>query len=508
MDAIRRQQLRMQIVQECYCGTEILSFEELRAQLQHRYCRNQQRLDEVKQEEADNEKVGLRIVSHYDRQKTSYHGIGSHSEEARQNVAPTPAETAQLDRHNEEASDNSNNNIRTGHHHYHQPPHGDTRTTTTTTSATAAHVASIPPASHFIRTKLAHLSPPFQSYTGFHDFTPLPLKRIQANKILHLEDGMAVRIFHKIAQGGFARVYLAETSKGNASCAIKVETPANPWEFYILRQLQTRLIDHDDRYDKGDAVTERRLWRQSIIQAYGFYLYNDGSYLVLEHANQGTLLDCFNAYRTQHLRSTMPETLALFFIIRLLQAVQTIHAVGIIHGDIKMDNVMVAFEEQSTLPQRFDDSDEEWQKQYLVLIDFGRAMDLTLLPDNVYLKADWSPQPADSLAVRQGLAFRPRAIDYYGLASIAHWLLFGKAMSIVEKQAQKEGGGWQIQERWKRYWHSELWQQLFELLLNPPADDKLSDTLIAKVTKMGQQILQQDKNLAIRVAQLIVQSSY
>lgn len=57
--------------------------------------------------------------------------------------------------------------------------------------------------------------------------------------------------------------------------------------------------------------------------------------------------------------------------------------------------------------------------------------------------------------------------DYYGLASIAYCLLFGKYMettSYVNEDGQKT---YKIQQTLRRYWQTDLWTRFFDLLLNP-----------------------------------------
>ncbi|KAI8147383.1 kinase-like domain-containing protein [Fennellomyces sp. T-0311] len=369
----------------------------------------------------------LRARQHYSHHETSF---GSRSEETRLKYTPPPPSTD------------------------HGHPH-----------------VGIPHDPVFLRHTLARLVPPLSTYVGYHDFSAVETSsRLQPGRDFHLNS--RVKVIRNLGQGGMAHIYLVRAA--DHSYALKVETPPNPWEFYILRQLSRRL-------------QKARL----SIESYAIHVYKNVSFLVLEYADQGTLLDCFNIYRRKHGKHAMPEPLAIFMTMRLLEAVDGIHRAGIIHGDLKLDNVMLALE-ACRLPLKFDNDNEQWKRQYLVLIDFGRSVDLTLLPSQVRLKAGWSPGPADLAAIRQGQSFPPRAIDYNGVADIAHWLLFGKQMSVKWVDSI-----WRIQERPKRYWHCDLWQKLFHALLNPA--DPASITVMIRACS---DILAQKDNLAMYISQL------
>jgi len=72
-------------------------------------------------------------------------------------------------------------------------------------------------------------------------------------------------------------------------------------------------------------------------------------------------------------------------------------------------------------------------------------------------------------------------VDYYGIAGVVHSLLFGKYIedvAAVDAASRDAGDGertmaignqkrYKLREGLKRYWQTELWASLFEILLNP-----------------------------------------
>ncbi|KAL5424871.1 hypothetical protein PMIN06_012747 [Paraphaeosphaeria minitans] len=283
----------------------------------------------------------------------------------------------------------------------------------------------------------------------------------------------------ELGKGAFAPVYLTESTciedeqdeiqpikmgKGDFGVkrhtleALKMEEPPSPWEFYIMRQAKMRL-----GVSRG---------AESVIHAYEMHLFKDECYLVEEFRDQGTLLDLVNVARADN--GVMDEQLAMFFTIELFRTVEALHSKGLVHGDLKADNILVRFDALS--------KDEQWNSQYkrdgrdgwaskgIALIDFGRGIDMKVFKPDVQFIADWPTTEADCAEMRE---LRPWTyqIDYHGLAGIIHNLLFGKYISTVAERAATLGAGatktYRIKESLKRYWQTEIWQEALDLLLNP-----------------------------------------
>ncbi|KAF1979971.1 checkpoint protein kinase-like protein [Bimuria novae-zelandiae CBS 107.79] len=283
----------------------------------------------------------------------------------------------------------------------------------------------------------------------------------------------------ELGKGAFAPVYLAESTsieeeqdenqpirmgkgefgvKRHSLEALKMEEPPSPWEFYIMRQAKRRL-----------GVSRPA---DSVIHAYEMYMFKDECYLVEEFRDQGTLLDLVNIARADN--GVLDEQLAMFFTIELFRTVEALHSKGLIHGDLKADNILIRFDTLS--------KDEQWGCQYkrdgrdgwaskgITLIDFGRGIDMKVFKPDVQFIADWPTTEADCAEMRE---LRPWTyqIDYHGLAGIVHNLLFGKYISTVAERAATLGAGatksYRIKESLKRYWQTEIWQEALDLLLNP-----------------------------------------
>ncbi|PWN25971.1 hypothetical protein BDZ90DRAFT_233572 [Jaminaea rosea] len=241
--------------------------------------------------------------------------------------------------------------------------------------------------------------------------------------------------------------------------AIKVESPANRWEFYLLGQLRARLS------------AERDL--QSIIGARRFYAYQDESFLLLEWGEKGNLLEIVNQASSAGVApagatSGVEEVLAMFFTIELLRLVEGLHDAQLIHGDLKIDNCLLRLDDApsgTTWSNSYKrDGSQGWTSKGLYLVDFGRAIDLSVFPEGQRFVADWQTDERDCLEMREGKSWTYE-VDYHGVASIAFCLLFGR---YIETEVGQDGRQ-KIRATLKRYWQGELWSRLFDVLLNSGA---------------------------------------
>ena len=302
---------------------------------------------------------------------------------------------------------------------------------------------------------LSKIQPPLDEYKSFYRYNQ-PLRMSALLKKIHKasksenknpivdfkKTGDLYCIRSELGQGGYAIVYLAESSTGNLK-ALKIERPASMWEYYILRQIEMRL--------SGMPVL------RSIIQVDSLHYFLDESYLVLNYANQGTVLDLINMLGNK----PVDELLCMFLTIEMMKAVESIHKIGIIHGDLKPDNCMIRFEPLNSVGEYNSEGNYGWDSKGIFLIDFGRSFDMTLLPKGTQFKSDWKTDQQDCSQMRLGQEWTYEA-DYYGLAGIIHSLLFGKFIDTV----RMPNNMYKLRSSFKRYWHSDIWDRVFDVLLN------------------------------------------
>lgn len=271
-------------------------------------------------------------------------------------------------------------------------------------------------------------------------------------------------IIGKLGEGGFGAVFLARLlgltdydAEEEVLFAIKAVKPCQLWEWTILARIR-------------EAVPEELL--PSIIAPQGLYAFEDESYLLLDHCSQGTLLDCVNRAAGTELASQtsdgIVEPLVVFFTIELFRVVEGLHAQGVIHGDLKIDNCLLRLAElDSSWSAKYDPTGGNgWSDQGIRLIDFGRAIDTTWFAEGQNFCGDWPADARDCPEVREG---RPWTFetDYWGLAGIIYCMLFRKYIETTAVDGSDGVKRYKISTPLKRYWNTDLWNRVFDVLLNP-----------------------------------------
>lgn len=352
---------------------------------------------------------------------------------------------------------------------------------------------------------LSEIQPPLSSYTGFFDrrgqiaargvdirkYTKAmkgkgdkPLNMSAQPQLVLEGSSRQYQIRRELGKGAFAPVYLADSLQVEPNPeeigdenkpvvrmgegefgprrdnleAVKMEEPPSAWEFYIMRQAKRRL-----------GVSRAS---ESIVEAYEMHLFEDECFLIEEFLGQGTLLDLVNVCRAEG--GAMDELVAMFFTVELLRTVEALHAKGLIHGDLKADNILIRLNTLLTdvdwSPQYHRSGTNGWSEKGITVIDFGRGIDMKVFKPDVQFIADWKTTEADCAEMRE---MRPWTyqVDYHGLAGIVHSMLFGKYLETVAERGATLGAGatktYKIRESLKRYWQTELWNDVFGLLLNP-----------------------------------------
>ncbi|CUM62820.1 uncharacterized protein PRCAT00000378001 [Priceomyces carsonii] len=313
---------------------------------------------------------------------------------------------------------------------------------------------------------LSNLSIPIEAYVGYLDFGNININKLDGineltNKhtriiakgkpgsIINYLGDESFCLRYELGRGGFGVVVLIETETGSLK-ALKIESPSSKWEFYILKQIHRRL--------QGELSL-------MFVKPEALYYFSDESYMIIDYCNQGTILDIVNHYSNKG--SNVDEVLCVFLTVELCKAVEGLHGIGIIHGDLKADNCMLRFESiKSQWSENYSRlGDFNWSAKGITLIDFGRAIDVTLFEDNVKFISDWETDEQDCPQMNKNEPWKYEA-DYYGLASVIHTMLFGRYIEICEL----EDGTTKLKASFKRYWQLDLWNDLFNLLLNPYSD--------------------------------------
>ncbi|XP_025723958.1 mitotic checkpoint serine/threonine-protein kinase BUB1 [Callorhinus ursinus] len=315
-----------------------------------------------------------------------------------------------------------------------------------------------------ILTLLSGLSKPVRSYPHTYEWQcKLPAIKPKTEFLL---GSMLVYVDHLLGEGAFAQVYEVthgevNDTKNKQKFVLKVQKPANPWEFYIGTQLMERL---------------KPSMRHMFIKFYSAHFFQNGSVLVGDLYSYGTLLNAINLYKNTP-EKVMPQALVLSFAIRMLCMIEQVHDCEIIHGDIKPDNFI--------LGNRFleQDGEDDDVSAGLALIDLGQSIDMKLFPKGTTFTAKCETSGFQCIEMLSNKPWNYQ-IDYFGVAATVYCMLFGTYMKV-----KNEGGVWKPEGLFRRLPHLDMWSEFFHIMLNIPDCHHLPslDLLRQKLKKIFQQ---------------------
>ncbi|KAL2081873.1 hypothetical protein ACEWY4_021691 [Coilia grayii] len=307
------------------------------------------------------------------------------------------------------------------------------------TPAAPAHLVSDPWDDELIRSLLSRLKVPLSSHPNVTTWD-CNLPNISP-KLTTTMAGESLRVDFVLGQGAFATVYQATNLTTSEKFFLKVQKPANPWEYYINSQLNTRL-----------QPNVRHLYNN----IHSAHFFRNGSILLGDLHNCGTLLNAVNLYKSRS-EKVMPQALVLYFTSCILHMVDQLHSAHIVHADIKPDNFLLG--EKFLENECFDAENVE---HGLALIDLGQSIDMSLFPEGTAFTAKCMTSAFQCTEMLSGRPWNYQT-DYFGIAGTVYCMIFGSYM-----QVKHEDDEWRPSGTFKRNPHSELWQEFFRVLLNVP----------------------------------------
>jgi serine/threonine-protein kinase len=156
------------------------------------------------------------------------------------------------------------------------------------------------------------------------------------------------RVRARLARGGVATVYTATDERLERTVALKIIQPSQARN----RQFMAKFTD--------EAKTIARLTHPNVVAVYDQGTFQGLPYLVMEYVRGRTLREIL----TERRRLPAPEALAI--MDQMLAAIAAAHRAGLVHRDVKPENVLVAEAPGSTGPGRLLDA-------VVKVADFGLA---------------------------------------------------------------------------------------------------------------------------------------
>lgn len=266
-----------------------------------------------------------------------------------------------------------------------------------------------------------------------------------------------------LGEGAYAKIFKIVNEENGEQLIAKYQKPSFPWEFYITREVQTRI-----RHKKLASL---------FMNVESAYFFQNASILLTQPVEYGDLLSAINKMKQGQI---MCQLIAMYFTVEILTILETLHSCKIIHGDIKPDNFLLM---------------GDTKRPRLQLIDFGRGIDMSLFPENTTFKRVVTTEGFTTIEMQTGKPWTYQ-IDLYGAANCGHCLLFGDYMKVTQTN-----GTWNISKKIPRYWAVTEWKNFFTTMLNVESCFNLPD--LAELKDSFNTILSDESELDFSMNKLV-----
>ena len=157
-----------------------------------------------------------------------------------------------------------------------------------------------------------------------------------------------------LGKGSYGEVYL--TKKDGKS------------EIFATKKIERKLADQPKvhKYLDQEIKILRELKHRNIIRLEDVKVTQNNYYIVMEYCNGGSLSDCLNKYISRY-GHAFPQEIVQYIMRQIVNVMKYIHSKGIIHRDLKLDNILLNFNSEN------DKNNLNMFGAVVKIIDFGLA---------------------------------------------------------------------------------------------------------------------------------------
>ena len=226
-----------------------------------------------------------------------------------------------------------------------------------------------------------------------------------------------------LGKGTYGELYLTQKGSGQTFRATKIfdrkQYDSSNWLKLCL--------------DKEIEIM-KELDHPNIVKFYGNEESETNYYLFMEYCNGGNLTEILKVYKKEHNDSFSWEIIQ-YFMRQIVKGVEYIHSKGIIHRDIKTDNILLTFKNPDDLKNL------NLLAGQIKIIDFGVATKLDSFGEAS--TAVGSPIYMDPLILKQHIEKKSvgkydQRVDIWSLGAVFYQLLTGDRLYHVKSVAELE----------------------------------------------------------------------
>ena len=167
-------------------------------------------------------------------------------------------------------------------------------------------------------------------------------------------------LIKSLGKGSFGEVYLTKKEKNS--------------KLFATKRIPCSKLSSKDfkKYLDNEIKIMRKLQHENIIKFQDCYQTENNIYIIMEYINGGSLSEFLSKYKLKH-GHPFPQKMIQHFVKQIVQGLIYIHSKGIIHRDIKLENILIKFPFDNT---SIDENNYTLSK--VKIIDFGLATEAQL----------------------------------------------------------------------------------------------------------------------------------
>ena len=224
------------------------------------------------------------------------------------------------------------------------------------------------------------------------------------------------KLIKLLGKGSFGETYL--TQKGNDPVLLATKV----LERKKMEKASTK------KYLDNEIRILKQLHHPHIVRFENLLASNSNYYLIMEYCNGGDLTGCLQKYKNLFRESTFSIDIVQYLMRQIIDAMKYIHSLKIIHRDIKLDNILLSFDNE------IDKQNLNLLASNIKIIDFGLATKLD--KSNLAYSVLGSPVNMDPLILKkfdkaggyQVLEGYNEKADIWSLGTIFYQLLTGEIL--------------------------------------------------------------------------------
>ena len=141
------------------------------------------------------------------------------------------------------------------------------------------------------------------------------------------------KLYKLIGKGIFGEVYLTSNTNNSVIYATKrIEISKDKNQYKIT-----------SKYLLNEIEIMKELDHPNLIKMHNLYRTNNHFYFIMDYCNGGSLSSILNEYKL-HFGKPFSQEIIQHFMIQIVDGLKYIHSKNIIHRDIKLDNILLNFD--------------------------------------------------------------------------------------------------------------------------------------------------------------------